>query len=361
MLNAQKFFLSEAKKDNIVVTDSELESQLNNRISYFINLYGSKEKLEQMSGKTIEQIKEENRYAIKEQMLGEVVQSGILKNVKITPAEVKAFYKKIPADSLPFFPATVQVGQIVIDPRITRKMDDRALTKLESIRKEIVTDGKSFETMAGLYSDDPGSRNNGGRYDGVTRFGPWVPEFVAAVFKLQNGEISPAIKTKFGYHIIQMIRRKGDEADIRHILIKPELTSVDFQTALVTLDSIRNVLVSGKMSFKQAVNKFSTDEVTKRTGGMIADPNTGNTELDISKLNTEMLVSLCSLNTRQYSRSQIFINDANIKSCRILYLKSRKMPHEANLKDDYDRIAEVALAQKKQLKLQKWLKAKTKK
>src|ERR1700749_3580730 len=126
-------------------------------------------------------------------MLAEKMQNQVLENVKITPAEVSSFFSKIPVDSLPFFPATVEVGQIVIDPPVSPEMNDYARARLEDIRKQIVTDGKSFEAMAGLYSDDPGSRDNGGRYDGVTRTGPWVPEFVAAVFKLQNGEISPII------------------------------------------------------------------------------------------------------------------------------------------------------------------------
>src|ERR1700743_290733 len=165
-------------------------------------------------------------------MVAEKLQGTILENMKISPSEVEAFYKKIPKDSLPFFPATVEVGQIVIDPPVSTEMNDYAYVKLGGIRKDRTEGGKSFETMAGIYSDAPGSRDNGGRYDGITRTGPWAPEFVAAVFKLQNGEISPIIKTKFGYHIIQMIQRKGDEADIRHILIKPELTSADFQTTL---------------------------------------------------------------------------------------------------------------------------------
>ena len=281
-----------------------------------------------------------------------------MENVKITPAEVEAFYKKIPVDSLPFFPATVEVGQIVIDPPVSPEMNDYAHAKLENIRKEIVDGNKTFEVAAGLYSDDPGSRDNGGRYDGVTRTGGFAPEFITAAFKLQNGEISPIIKTKFGYHIIQMINRKGDEADLRHILIKPELTSADFQSALHTLDSIRTLLVSGKMSFPEAVGKFSTDEAAKRTGGMIADPNTGVTVLDMTKLDAGMVILLDSLKQGDYSQPHIFLTDAHEQSCRIVYLRNRTTPHKANLHDDYARIQEVAMAQKKQLKMQQWVTAK---
>jgi peptidyl-prolyl cis-trans isomerase SurA len=351
----QKLLLEQAERDSVSVTDEDVEGQLENRLRYFINMYGSKEKLEQISGKTIYQIKEENRDAIREQMVAEKVQGTILEGVKITPAEVEAFYKKIPVDSLPYFPATVEVGQIVIDPPVSQEMNDYARAKLEGIRKEIVEDGKSFETMAGIYSQDPGSRDNGGRYDGVTRTGPWAAEFVAAVFKLQNGEVSPIVKTKFGYHIIQMIQRKGDEADIRHILIRPELTTGDFQKSLHTLDSVRTLLVSGKMSFQEAVGKFSTDEAAKRTGGMIADPSTGVTELDMTKLDAGMVLMLDTLKQGDYSAPHIFLTDQHEQSCRIVYLKGRTVPHKANLKDDYSRIQEVAIAQKKTKRMQQWV------
>jgi len=241
---------------------------------------------------------------------------------------------------------------------VSPEMNDYAKQKLEGIRQEIIDGKKTFEMAAGFYSDDPGSRDNGGRYDGVTRTGGFAPEFIAAAFRLQNGEISPVFKTQFGYHIIQMINRKGDEADLRHILIKPEVTSGDFQKSLARLDSVRGLLVSGKMTFQEAVGKFSTDEAAKRTGGMIADPSTGNSELDMTKLDPGMVLMLDSMKVGGYSQSQIFLTDQHEKSCRIVYLKSRTSPHKANLTDDYSKIQEVALTQKKQLKMENWVLAK---
>ena len=354
----QKMLLEQAERDSLVISDEDVDGQLDNRIRYFTQLYGSKEKMEQMSGKTVYQIKEEFRESIKDQMMAEKMQGTILENTKITPAEVEAFYRKIPVDSLPFFPATVEVGQIVIDPPVSPEMEQYAHDKLENIRKKIVSGEMTFETAAGIYTDDPGSRDNGGRYDGVTRNGPWAQEFISAAFKLQNGEISPIFKTKFGYHIIQMVNRKGDEADLRHILIKQEITSADFKLAMNKLDSIHTLLVSGKMSFPEAVGKFSTDEAAKRTGGMIADPATGNTELDMTKLDAGMVLMLDSLQPGSYSKPHIFFNDMHEQSCRFIYLRSRTTPHKANLRDDYSRIQEVALAQKKQQKIQNWLKSK---
>jgi len=354
----RKLLLEQAERDSVVIDDADVEGQLDNRLRYYIGLYGSKEKLESISGKTIYQIKEENRDAIREQMLAEKLQGTILENVKITPAEVDAFYKKIPLDSLPYFPATVEVGQIVIDPPVSKEMESYAYSKLSDIRKDIAEGKYTFEGAAGLYSQDPGSRDNGGRYDGVTRNGPWAAEFVSATFKLQNGEISPIIKTKFGYHIIQMISRRGDEADIRHILIKPEITTVDLNLGLHKLDSIRTILVSGKITFQEAVGKFSTDDAAKRTGGMIGDPQTGSTELDMTKLDAGMVLMLDTLKPGDYSAPHIYLNEAHDRSCRIVYLRSRTSPHKANLTDDYARIQEVAVAQKKQQKMNTWVKAK---
>ncbi|MCD6012497.1 MAG: peptidylprolyl isomerase [Flavipsychrobacter sp.] len=354
----QKLLKAQAERDSVYVTEEDVEGQLDNRLRYFTQLYGSKEKLEQASGKTVYQIKEENRDIIRDQMVAEKMQGQILEHVKITPAEAEAFYKKIPTDSLPFFPAAVEVGQIVIDPIVSQEMNDYARTELERIKKEEILGGKkTFEQAAGVYSQDPGSRDNGGLYEGVTRTGPWAAEFLSAAFKLQNNEISPIVKTKFGYHIIQMVSRRGDEADVRHILIKPEVTSGDFKLSLERLDSIRNVLIAGKMSFPEAVGKFSTDEAAKRTGGMIADPSTGNTELEISKLDAQMVLLLDSMKVGDYSAPHIFVTDMRDRSARIVYLRTRTEPHRANLKDDYGKIQDVALSHKKQLKLQNWVKS----
>jgi peptidyl-prolyl cis-trans isomerase SurA len=353
-----KMLLEQAERDSVTVTDEDVEGQLDNRLRYFIQLYGNKEKLEQLSGKTVYQIKEEFRDNIREQMVMEKMQGQIQENLKITPAEVNAFYKKIPTDSLPFFPANIEVGQIVIDPPVSLELDEYAHSKLEQIRKDIVDGKRSFEDAAGLYSQDPGSRDLGGRYDGVARTGPWAPEFVAAAFKLQNGEISPIFKTKFGYHIIEMINRKGDEADLRHILIKPEITSGDFKIALGKLDSVYKLLITGKTTFQEAVGKFSTDENAKRTGGMVTDPQTGSTDLDVTRLDPAMVLLIDSLLPGEYSKPHVFYNEMREQSCRIVYLRNRTTPHKANLKDDYSRIMEVAMAQKKQLKMQAWLKTK---
>lgn len=352
----QKLLVEQAERDSLPVSDDDVEGTIENRIRTFIRQYGSKEKLEEIAGKTIYQLKEENRELFKEQLLAERMQGKILENVKITPSEVQQFYNKIPVDSLPFFPASVEVGQIVIDPPVNPELDEYAKTKLADIRNQILMEGKSFETMAGLYSDDPGSRDNGGRYNDINRTGGgWAPEFVAAAFKLQNGDISPLVKTQFGYHIIQMIQRKGEVADVRHILIRPERTSGDFKRAAEKLDSVRSLLLAGTFTFPEAVGKFSTDEAAKNTGGMVINPQTGSAQLEIDALDPAMVLMLDTMKVGSYSMPQLFTTDRGERSMRIVYLKSRTEPHKANLKDDYSKIQQVALQQKQAKKTEEWL------
>lgn len=349
----RKLLVEQAERDSVIVSDEEVEGTLENRLRYFIRMYGSKEKLEQSSGKTVYQIKDENREVVREQMLAEKVEGTLMQNIKITPAEVRVFYEKIPKDSLPFFPASVEMGQIVIMPPVSAELDDYARSKLADIRRQIIEEGKSFEAMAGLYSDD-GSRDNGGDLGSMTR-SDYVPEFAAAAWKLQNGEISPIVKTSFGYHIIQMVQRQGEAAHLRHILIRPERSAADYRASLVRLDSIRTALTTGKLTFPEAVGKFSTDESSKLTGGMITDPNTNATQLEVEKLDPALALMIDSLKPGMYSAPQEFMTQTGEKACRIVYMKTRTEPHKANLQDDYSRIQDVALAQKKSQKLEKWI------
>lgn len=354
----QKLLVEQADRDSMTVSPEEVDAQLENRVRYFIMQYGSKEKVEELSGKTIYQLKDENKELTEEMMLSERMQATILDNVKVTPVEVQKFYANIPLDSLPYFPATVELGQIVLDPSVSPELDTYARKKIEEVRKKIVDEGADFEIMAGIESDDPASRDNGGLIQGVSRKGGnLVTEFVVAAFKLQNGEVSPVFRTQFGYHIIQMVNRKGDEADVRHILKRPERTSIDFNNSLLKLDSIRTELVKGNITFEQAVNKFSTDELANRTGGMITDQQ-GGTILEIENLDPTIALMIDTLKPGNYSAPMIFTNMRGERSCRIVYMKSITEPHKANLKEDYSRIQFAALQKKKGERMQEWIREK---
>lgn len=351
----QKMLVEQAERDSIVIPEEQIESTLDTRVRYFIMQYGSKEKLEEIAGKTVYQLKEENRETTREMMLAEQMQNSIMETVTVTPVEVKKFYDNIPVDSLPFFPATVEMGQIIIDPEVTPELDSYALNRIRDIRKEIVVDGKDFETQAIFYSQDGGTRDDGGLIRGVTRKGSGlVQEFVVQSFRLQDGEVSPPFKTQFGYHIIQMVKRRGDEADVRHILIKPEVTTADFEKALEKLDSVRQVLVSGDITFNEAVGKYSTDEMSNRTGGMITDQQ-GNSTIEVEDLDPTLALMIDTLKPGQYSKPMVFTNMRGERSARIVYMKSITTPHKANLQEDYSRIQFAALQKKKGERMQKWI------
>ncbi|HET8573747.1 MAG TPA: peptidylprolyl isomerase [Edaphocola sp.] len=358
-LLAQQLLVEQAARDSVIVSDDEVETQIDQRIRSFIQRFGSREALEQASGQSIYQLKETYRSFFKDKLTAERMQQKIMDNVKITPSEVKDFFNKIPADSLPMLPATIEMGEIVIKPTISPEIEQLAKDKLEDIRKDIVSGGKSFSTMASIYSMDP-SRNNGGLI--TINKKDFDPQFVAAAYRLQPGEISPVIKTRFGYHIIQMVRRMGDEAQVRHILIIPEVTSVGIDRTMKKLDSVRADLIAGKITFSQAVGQYSTDEMAKMTGGMILDPRTGSAALEINNLQDQDVVKAAgTLKIGEFSQPQIFRDErTQTQQCRILYLKSRSTPHRLNLKDDYSLIQQKALAKKQNDFLFNWVKDKSK-
>lgn len=358
-LLAQQLLVEQAARDSVIVSDDEVEAQIDQRIRSFIQKFGSKEAVEKASGQTIYQLKETYRSFFKDKLTAERMQQKIMNDVSITPSEVKTFFQDIPSDSLPLLPATIEMGEIVVAPTIDPAIDELAKEKLEDVRKEIVTNGKSFATMASIYSMDP-SRNNGGLIN-INRKDV-DPQFAAAAFRLQPGEISPVIKSRFGYHIIQMVKRMGDDAQVRHILIIPEVTSIGIDRTMRKMDSIRAELISGKINFSQAVGKYSTDDMAKMTGGMILDPRTGSASIEMSNLQDQNVVQAASsLKVGEYSQPQVFRDQQTQKQeCRILYLKERTEPHKLNLKEDYSLIQQQALAKKQNDFLFNWVKDKSK-
>lgn len=355
-LMSQQILIEQADRDSVIVSDDEVEGNLDNRIRNMVQQYGSKEAFEEANGgRTVYQLKDQYREFFKDQAIANRMQGIIMDKVKITPQEIDAYYKGLPQDSLPPFPATLEMGQIVITPKVSPEVDQLAKDKLEGIRKDIVENGKSFATMAGIYSMD-GTKDNGGELS-INRKDNLDQQFVAAAYRLQPGEISPVIRSKFGYHIIQMISRSGDDARVRHIIIVPEITNSDLQISLKKLDSVRADLVSGKISFAEAVGKYSTDEQSKMTGGMVYDNNTGSSILQVDGMDREMAQSVGELKVGEYSQPQIFVENPQTgsRATRILFMKNRTEPHILNLKDDYAKIQSVALAKKQNEYLHTWI------
>ncbi len=353
----QKALVVQAEKDSIPVSDDDVEAEIDQKIRYFIGVYGSKESLEQIAGRTIYQLKEDFRQPIREQRMAQGMRNKVVSDVKITPTEVKEYYEKIPKDSLHFYESELQIGEIVIYPKASRDIEKLAIDELTDYKRQVEAGTKKFETLARLYSDDPGSKEKGGEYDLNRSDKQWDPTFMAAAFRLKDGQISPVIKTQFGYHIIQMVSRNGDDAKIRHILRIPQITDPESNTAIQKLDSIRNQLIAGVMSFGEAVVKYSDDPNAKFTAGRKMGRD-GSTYLTIDQLDKEVVKLLKDLKTGEFSQPTAFTDERGKKGVHIIQLISKSEPHRENLKDDYNRISQKALEERKQAALEKWFTSK---
>ena len=354
----QKALVLQAEKDSIPVTEEEIQADIDQRVRYFIQQYGSKEALEQISGQSIYQIKENFRQPIKEQRMAAGMKAKITDPIKITPTEVKEFYDKIAKDSLQYYESELQIGSIVIYPKASRDIELLTMEELNDYKKEVESGQRRFESLASLYSEDPGSKDKGGMYQINRGEKQWDPTFLSTAFRLKEGQISPVIKSKFGYHIIQMVSRNGDDAVIRHILRIPQITDVESAVAIKTLDSVRNLLLTNKIGFGEAVSRFSEDDYAKYTAGMMMGHD-GSNFLNIDDLDKTLVLMLKQTNLKagEYSQPTVFTDDRGKKGVRIIYMVSKSEPHRENMKDDYNKIASRALDQKKSLALQRWFEA----
>lgn len=348
-----KAMVVQAEKDSIQVGDDEIEALLDNQIRGFIQQYGSKEALEEIAGRTVYQIKEDFRAGFRERELAKRMQAKVVEAVKITPQEVKEYFDKIPKDSLNFLESQLEVGEIVVYPKASRDLEKLAMDELSDFKNQVETGKANFETLATLYSDDPAVKENKGQYAINRNEKTWDPAFLNHAFRLKEGQVSPVFKSKFGYHIIQMVSRAGDDAIVRHILRIPKVTETEINEAVHKLDSVRSKLVAGTLRFKEAVEKYSEDEASKYTGGYMQSPTGGNF-LTIDQLDKNLVTQLKDLKIGEYSKAIPYSDERGKQAVRIIFLKSRSEPHIENLKDDYDRVAQRALELKKQAVLEKW-------
>lgn len=352
----RKALLLQATKDSLIVSEEEIEGDLDTRIRQTIQQYGSKDVLEEIAGKTIYQLKDDFREPLKEQKLADQMQQKIIKDIKITPTEVKAYYSKIPKDSLPFYESEVEVSQIIIHPKANKDVEEYIAKQLYDYKKQAETLGaKKFEQLAKNYSEDPAVKENAGQYTLNRNDKFWDPAFLAGAFRLKEGQISPVIKSKFGLHIIMMITRSGDEAVVRHILRIPPITEDEIKETNEKLDSIRNDIKIAKMSFAEAVSKFSDDEGSKFSAGSLSGRD-GSTFISLDMLDKEMIKPISEMKPGDISKPQVYVDDRNRKVVRLIYFKTKKEPHRENLKEDYNKVAQRALEDKKSITLEKWFK-----
>ncbi|HVU97349.1 MAG TPA: peptidylprolyl isomerase [Puia sp.] len=355
----QKALVLQAEKDSLPVSDEEVEAEVDQRIRYFINLYGGKEAFEQIAQRTIYQAKMDFMQPIREQRLADAMRRKVVEGMTVTPTEVKEYFDKIPEDKRIFYESEMQLSQIVIYPKASHDIEKLAIDELNEYKQEVESGQKKFEFLARLYSDDPGSKEKGGvielnRADSKS----WDPVFFATAFRLKEGQVSPVIKSKFGYHIIQMVSRNGDDAVVRHILKIPQITQSEVDETSKQLDSIRTVLANGTLSFGQAVSLYG-DDAQKSTAGQIMNRN-GSTFLTISDMDKDLVLLLKESNLKpgEISKPSTFTDERNKKGVRIVKMLSKSEPHRENLRDDYDRVAARALDQKRTAALEKWFMAK---
>ena len=347
-----KALVLQAEKDSLPITDEEIEADIDNRIRGYITQLGSKDELERVAGKSVYQMKEDFRDAIRDQKLAQAMRNKVVQDIRITPKEVQEYFGKIPTDSLPLYESEVEVGQIVLFPKASRDAEEYCLEQLKEYKQQIESGKKDFCSIANNYTEDPGSKDKCGQYEVNRSQKNLDPTWLSKAFSLKEGQISTPFKTRFGYHILQLVSRSGDDAVVRHILRVPQVTKVELKSGLERLDSIRAKLIAGTVQFGEAVAKYSNDEESKFTGGMLQGRD--GSFLTIDQLDKDMVVMLKDLRVGQYSQPVEFTDPTGKKGIRIVYLKTKTEPHRENMKDDYNRISQRALEEKKNDALDTW-------
>lgn len=354
-LLASKLLVNQAKLDSILVADEELEEQLNARIERILSyMNGDLEQFEAYYGQTVTQVKEQFREDLRSQLLSERMRGQVLNGVTVTPSEVKTFFNNIPTDSLPYFSSEVEVGEIVYVPPVNDEEKQKAITKLENLREQIVTGATTFEEAAKRFSDD-GSARIGGDL-GWAKRGKFVPEFEAAAYQLEPNEMTQVVETEFGYHLIQLLERRGNTIRVRHILVRPEITDADLTLASHHLDSVRTLILNDSISFSIGVKRFGNEDVQSyNNDGRMMNPATGNTFYEVADLDPDVYFAIDTMKVGGITAPFPFASPVGETYYRIVQLQSRTMPHRANLKQDYNKIMLATKESKQNEYLSEWI------
>ena len=366
----QKLMLNQAEMDSLTVEDDVVDAEMARRMGEYMAGFGSQEKMEAVLGKTLPEIKDELRPIVKDRMLQEQVMNKIIENVVVTPSEVKSFYKSMPQDSIPMVSPEYEIAQIVKRPPVSIDEKLEVKDRLYQIRKRILSGESIFSTMAILYSEDPGSARKGGELGFVGK-GEFAPAFETAAFNLRDGEISEVIETEFGFHIIQLIERRDDMVNCRHILLTAKVPVEALEKAKNELDSVATLIHSGEITFDEACKKFSDDD-TKNNGGYILNPATAGNRISVTDLQEleqypqyaefkNLAFVISRLEEGEFSEPVPMYTRDSQDAYRIVMVKKKVEAHKANLTDDYNLIQGWALEQKKQQAREKWIREKANK
>lgn len=352
----QKLLMAQAQVDSISVTEEEVENALSSQIDYFISNIGSQERLEKYFGKSLQEIKDDMRSPMREKLITEQMQQKIVEKIRTTPSEIRNYFKKIPKDSLPDMPDRFELQQIVLQPNISDAEKERVRERLREFRDKILKGEESFNTLAVFYSEDKESATRGGELGYYSR-NSLDPAFAEAAFNLKPGKISKIVESEFGFHIIQLIDRQGDKINVRHILLQPKVSEEEKEEALHRLDTIRQYITDGKMTFEEAAYYFSSDKKTRNNGGLFADPMTSEARIARADIPAEMAREVNRLKTGEISEPFISWTRGR-EEYKIVKVKAFYPKHKANLDDDWQNF-ELQLTREKQMeKLEKWIKEK---
>ena len=347
-----KLMIAKAETDSVTVTDAQLNNELDRRMAYFVQQIGSEKKLEEMYNKPVKALKEDLRGQVKDQLTQQKMQETITGKIAVTPREVSRYFNRVPKDSLPYFSTEVEVGQIIVPAQVNDKAKQATIAKLNDIRARILA-GEKFEDLAKQYSEDPGSGKEGG-YLGFFKRRELVPEYEAAAMRLEPGQMSPVVESQFGFHLIQFIERKGDSYSTRHILLKPATGSTDAGVAAQKLTRLRRQVLADSLSFAKAAKDNSSDKESAGNGGLLKNRQDGGSRMPLDKLDPAIFFAIDTMKVGHISPPLPYRTDDGKEAMRILWLKSNTPPHQANLTDDYQKIAAAALSEKKNKALDEW-------
>lgn len=355
-LMEDKLYAHHAIQDSLEVSDQEIYDYVDQSISYFTEQLGSIEKVLEFYNKPDEFSFREELFEInKTQKLAGLMQEEVVKNIEVTPEEVREFFDAIPRSDLPVFGTELEIAQIVMAPKPSEEEEQRIIDQLKTMRNDVLERGLSFSSKAILYSQDPGSRSQGGKYTLFRKRPRMVKEFRDVAFSLQEGEISQPFKTDFGWHILTVEKIRGQEVDIRHILLTPKISDQQLKEAKETLDTLRQRILDKEITFETAAYQFSTEKETRMNGGVLINPTNGDTRFELTKIDPVLYSQIRYLEADEISNPLIDEDQSGNKKYKILKINKRFEEHTADFIKDYAKIKELALKDKKLKAIQKWV------
>jgi peptidyl-prolyl cis-trans isomerase SurA len=357
----QKLLLAQADRDSVKVKDEQVDAELDRRMNIFLQQIGSEEKFEAFYGKSVKQYKEELRDDVKNLLVAQQMQGKISGDLKVSPNDVRAYFNSIPTDSLPSVNTELEICQLIKKPQVSEEAKKAARAKLDVYRQRVLN-GESMAVIATLYTEDPGSAKTGGKYENIAR-GMFMPSFEAVAFRLKPGEVSEIFETPYGYHFIQLIVRKGELVDVRHILVTAKVSMDDVADAKLKLDSVYSDILAGKIKFCDAVAKYTDDKETKNNCGIMVNNQAGSNRFEIEELgqvDPNLVFMLDKMKVGEISKPLVQSSQDGKQSFRIIYLKNRTEPHKINLKEDYQRLQNMAQADRQKSSTDAWINKKLK-